>query len=145
MVDNIFLGRLKDMDERVSLERHKWDCGWYWAFGYIGNRNLHMHISALINHPEDYNPDWTDVGEQFSETWLTQSQWWILRDLFLSAYALKEAAKSYRHGGHQSISAAPYRVISETRATELNADLSTLLDNIWKFLSDAREAWAKDK
>ena len=144
MADKIFLGRMTD-GERVSLERHKWDCGWYWAFGYIGNRNLHMHISALIKHPEAYNPDWTDVSAQFSETWLTQTQWWILRDLFLSAYALKEAAGAYRYGGHQSDSAAHWRVISETRATEINADLSTLLDNIWKFLSEAREAWLKDR
>jgi len=139
MVEKIFLGTTRGMNEGVWIEKHKFDCGWYWAFGYIGNRNLHMHIESLINHPEKHDPDgWTDVGRQFSRTWLTQDQWWILRDLFISAYALKKAAAVYRRGGHQSGKAKPYRVDSEEMEKRINADLETLLDRLWGFLTTAR-------
>ena len=138
MADKIYLGKGGEYGENLWLEKHKFDCGWYWAFGYIGNKNLHMHINALIDHPTGYNPDWTNVSEQFESTWLTQAQWWIVRDLFISAYALKECAAVYRHGGYQTDKAAPYRVINAERAEQINSDLEKLLNNIWDFLSEAR-------
>ena len=139
MADKIFLGTSKDNDA-LYLEKHKFDCGWYWGFGYIGNKNLHMHIESLIKHPAGYNPNWTDVSAQFNRTWITQKQWWILRDLFLTAYALKEAAAAYRHGGGQTQDAAPYRVTSTERADMINKDLETVLDNIWQYLTEVHAA-----
>ncbi len=139
MADKIFLGT-DHHGERLWLEKHEWQCGWYWAFGYIGNRNLHMHIDSKIKHPAGYKPDWTNVSHQFAETWITQAQWWVIRDLFLTAYALKEAAATYRHGGHQTANAAPYRVTSEETAARLNADLETLLGNIWEYLQAAKKS-----
>jgi len=136
MTDKIFLG-IDHHGKKLWLEKHEWACGWYWAFGYIGNRNLHMHISALIDHPEKYAPDWVLVSEQFESTWMTQGQWWIMRDLFLSAYALKKAAAAYCHGGHQTASAKPYRVICPDQENRINVDLGILLDNIWQFVFEA--------
>jgi len=143
MTDKIFLGTIREMNARVWIEKHKFDRGWYWAFGYIGNCNLHMHIESLIDHPEKYDPYWTSVGRQFSQTWLTQDQWWILRDLFISAYALKKAAAVYRHGGHQSSKAKPYRVDNEEMEKRINADLETLLNRLWDFLTTARAEFEK--
>jgi hypothetical protein len=135
----IYLGRSKACGA-TYLEKHEWQCGWYWAFGYIGNNNCHMHIESIINHPEAYSPNWTNVGEQFTETWLTQNQWWILRDLFIQAYALKKAAETYQYGGHQICQAAPYRIINAERAKEINADLAKLLDNIWDVIKEWKAA-----
>ena len=138
MTDQIYLGR--DHDGSVlRLSKHEWHCGWYLAFGYIGNRHLHMHISALIKHPSGgYYTNWSDVSAQFKETWITQAQWWIIRDVFLSAYALADAAKAYRHGGHQTEDAAkvklrPQDPIGEMQFT-INADLRDLLDRFWSWL-----------
>jgi hypothetical protein len=137
MSDKIYLGKDRHGDS-LWLEKHRWDCDWYWAFGYIGNKNLHTHISSMIDHPDQYEPRWTDVDFQFLSTWLNQSDWWVLRDLFISAYALKKAAEVYRHGGHQTAKAAPYRVTNKQRAAWINKDLKNVLDSIWDFLSERR-------
>lgn len=133
----IYLGRIEGWG-RIYIERHKWDCDWYWAFGYLGNKNCHFHIESLIKHPERYDPDWHQVTKQFTETWLTQDQWWILRDLFIVAYALKKAAETYRYGGHQTQQADPYRITDKGKAAELNRDLELVLNNIWSLLCDWR-------
>ena len=135
MTDKLYLGISHD-DDHILLDKHTWDCDWYWGFGYIGNNQLHMHISAFIDHPKEYIPDWTNVDYQFSDTWLTQEQWWILRDLFIQAYALGKAAEVYAIGGHQTEQATPHRIISETMVSYINADLENLLDIIWDLLTE---------
>lgn len=140
-MEKIYLGKTREYGESVWLEKHKFDCGWYWAFGYIGNRNLHMHISSLIKHPSNYEPDWTNVSHQFKSTWLTQKQWWILRDLFLTCYTLKEAAAVYRHGSYNTSDALPLTPINRDMENKINADLESTLNNVWIFLSDAKKAW----
>ena len=123
------------------LEKHSFDCGWYWAFGYLGNRDCHWHIKSIINQPEEYCPTWTNIDHHFSSTWLTQSQWWVLRDLFISAYALKKAAEVYKHGGHQTTMAQNLRIISKQMSDQINADLEKLLDNIWNFLEEEKRKY----
>ena len=136
MTDKVYLGRIKGTG-LIYLDKHRWDCDWYWGFGYLGNKSCHFHIESLINSSGNaYVPDWTDVNHQFSETWLTQDQWWILRDLFTQAYALKEAAEAYQYGGHNTDKAAPYRVINKDRAAQINEDLETVLDNIWELVTE---------
>ncbi len=135
MDNKLWLGQIEGYGS-VFIEKHKWDCSWYWAFGYLGNNQCHFHIESLITRPETYNPNWTEVTEQFTSTWLTQDQWWILRDLFIQAYALKKAAACYRHGGYQTESARPHNIISKDLENTLNADLEKLLDNIWELLTE---------
>jgi hypothetical protein len=139
MEEKIYLGRHKT-NGVTYLTKHKWDCGWYWAFGYVGNSRCHWHISAIIQHSE------TSVNHHFESTWITQDQWWILRDLFLSAYTLKKAAETYRHGGFQTRSAKPYLTfISEEMEKRINEDLGKLLDTIWELVSkwqeESRSKW----
>jgi hypothetical protein len=138
MSEKIYLGVNRNGDS-ISLYKHKFDCGWYWGFGYVGNRNLHYHLESMIRHPQEYCERWTDVTYQFQQTWITQSQWWILRDLFIQAYAIKKCAETYKLGGYQTSDAGPYRVISEEMATRLNADLGQLLDTIWDLLKNWRK------
>ena len=42
---NDILLRSRKEGERVYLSKHSWDCGWYWGFGYVGNRDCHFHLS----------------------------------------------------------------------------------------------------
>lgn len=134
----IYLGNHK-VNGPTYLSKHKY-CGWYWGMGYVGNKNCHWHFDAMIKHPEKHEPNWTNVEHHFSATWLTQDQWWVLRDLFISAYAIKEAAEVYRYGGHQTNKADTYRVLSEEMTTRLNKDLETILDNIWTVLHEWKTA-----
>ncbi len=140
MKEKIFLGTGAKGEGRLYLEKHSWDCDWYWGFGYIGNNHLHMHIESLIKHPAQYDSLWTNVGSHFKSTWLTQGQWWILRDLFISAYALKTAAGVYRYGGYQTEAANTFRVINSERAADINRDLEVLLERIWILLTEWKQA-----
>ena len=112
----------------MSITKHSWDCGWYWGFGYIGNKNCHMHLDSLLKGE-------TDVNKIFSETKLTQNQWWVIRDLFIQAYALKEAAAVYRHGGHQTkVDGLTDIIKSPSMELRINEDLGKLLDKAWEYL-----------
>jgi hypothetical protein len=34
-------------NEPIYLSPPSWDCGWYWGFGYLGNKNCHYHVDGL--------------------------------------------------------------------------------------------------
>ena len=137
MTDKIYLGKLKyDLPgdamrgEAIYLNKHKWDCEWYWGFGYIGNRNCHFHIESLIggrlHTPKDL----------FESTHFTEKQWWVVRDLFIQAYALQKAAEVYRYGGHQtSVEGTTDIIKNADKAAILNADLKIVLDKVWEFIA----------
>ena len=113
--------------ESIFLTKHQWDCGWYWGFGYIGNHKHHFHIDSLISSE-------TDVSKIFTQTTISQSSWWIIRDLFIQAYALKAAAAVYRHGGHQTTVCGITDLIkSSDMESKTNADLLIVLDRVWEF------------
>lgn len=140
MEDRIYLGRVNGRG-MTYLTKHSWDCGWYWGFGYLGNQTCHWHFESLLTRRSDFleGVDLHNVDAIFSKTWITQHQWWILRDLFIQAYALGKAAETYRLGGHQTGAAAPYRRINAQRAKWLNNDLEKLLDAIWELLEEWKE------
>ena len=49
---SIFIGI--NNDEKIYLSAPSWDCGWYWGFGYLGNKNCHYHVDGL-NAKENIN------------------------------------------------------------------------------------------
>jgi hypothetical protein len=142
--DKIYLGTIGN--DKIYLSKHSWDCNWYWSFGYIGNKNLHFHIESLINYrymkdcsiplaKKVTSSNFTNIDTIFSETWLTQANWWILRDLFIQAYALKKVAELYRYGGHQTTKLGITDIIrNEVMESFINKDLKTVLDTIWNYL-----------
>ena len=143
----VLLGKLKDdspvgiaAGENVWLEKHKWDCGWYWGFGYVGNLRCHFHFEALL-YPKDANNTVQYLAsELFEKTCITDDEWWVIRDLFVQAYALKGAAEVYRHGGHQTTNAGLTGIIKNTeRAAQINADLQKVLDAAWDYTYKAAE------
>lgn len=129
-MDKIYLGNTTEYG-RLYLSKHSWDCGWYWGFGYIGNSGLHMHIDSLIGAEYDIRSIF-DKGSP-----ITQNQWWIIRDLFTQAYALKKAAEVYQHGGHQTTKPGMTDCIKNLEmAARINKDLEIVLDKVWDFLSN---------
>ena len=121
-------------NEVIYLTKHTWDCDWYWEMGYVGNKNCHFHIDSLITG--EY-----EVNKIFSETWITQTTWWVIRDLFKQAYSLKEAAATYRYGGHQSTRPGITDILKcQSKADILNADLKILLDSAWLYINNEFDA-----
>ena len=136
MSESVLLGKVRsdagtDADgEKIYLEKHSWDCGWYWGFGYVGNYRLHTHFDS------QFLKDAKSVDEIFESTELSDKQWWVLRDLFVQAYALKKAAEVYRYGGHQtSVSGVTDFIEDDEMVKRLNNDLEAVLDMIWRIVS----------
>jgi len=125
------------LGEVISIERHSWDCGWYWGFGYIGNRNLHTHAKIFIDELL-----WSDVNEVFEENiFKTDDNFWIFKDLLVQAYALKETAEVYKNGGHCVLKKGLTDVIqSDLKYEETNKDLEIVLNKLWGFLSKLNNA-----
>ena len=143
MKDTIRLGMVskryanKDIaGQTLHLTKHSWDCGWYWGFGYIGNRNLHIHFKECFLNNKSFTD--TEVGMIFDETNINQEEWWILRDLFVSAYALQDAAATYHYQGHQTYKVFDVLDIRNKRTeNKLNKDLKQVLDTIWDICQGA--------
>lgn len=124
-IKTILLGR-KD-NESIFITKHSWDCNWYWGFGYLGNRNHHFHLESLLGAE-------TSVDAIFSSSIFNQRQWWIIRDLFIQAYALKKAAAVFRHGGYQTTNALTRMVVNPVMEAEMNKCLEKVLDAAWKYM-----------
>lgn len=132
IMQKIYLGKITTgefQNEPIWLTKHSWDCGWYWSFGYIGNRNLHTHFNY------QFMKDWEfDITKVLTDTKLNQQDWDNIMDLFKQAYALKNAAKIYQYGGHISTNEVTKVVRSEEIARQLNNDLEKILDRLWEYL-----------
>ena len=124
--DKIYLGKHPDYDGKLFLSKHSWDCGWYWGFGYIGNKNVHTHFDSVFLNDSEV------ASNVFTETPFSDADWWIVRDLFIQAYALKKAAEAYRYGGHQTTVTGVTDIIKDVDMTvRLNADLERVLNMVW--------------
>jgi hypothetical protein len=145
MPEKIYLGKVKKevvnthckgnemhcLGQRIWIEKHSWDCGWYWGFGYIGNTRLHCHFDGQFL---DGNV-WLNPSKIFEETWLTEKIWWVLKDLFKQAYILRECAEVYRYGGHcTTVGGITDMLRDDEMCKRLNADLEKILNMIWTIL-----------
>lgn len=157
--EKIYIGRIDN--ESIYLSKHSWNCGWYWGFGYVGNNNLHFHISSLINEKDDKGkyPEY-EVNQVFQNSIafnspvFTQKQWWVIRDLFIQAYALKKSAEVFRYGGHQTTLTGVTDILKDTTINEIiteelfkevliedfiNQKLRLVLDTVWQYMIDSIE------
>lgn len=67
-----FLGNLKGTLVPVHLTDFKWDCGWYWSGGYIGNRNFHAHfVGAFLETVDVRGHSLDSEGATFVSSWMT--------------------------------------------------------------------------
>lgn len=90
--------RLGEVDgEKIFLSPPSWDCGWYWGFGYLGNKNCHYHVDTLNKDKNLYDA----FKEHFGESLIVKEDkdLWALCELFKTFYNLKEIAEVYNRGG----------------------------------------------
>ena len=149
MTDKIYLGKVKQQIEStqsynpekddlfilgqdICIEKHSWDCGWYWGFGYIGNKNLHCHCTQFIHELL-----WHDLKDVFEiSIFKTNDQFWIFKDLLKQAYTLQSCAEVYQYGGHCIANSKTEIIRNKRRAKTINRDLSKVLDQLWKLLEE---------
>jgi hypothetical protein len=130
MFDRVLLGTIDNRS--MYLTKHKWECNWSWGFGYIGNKFYHTHLERLISGNDTPH----EVDKIFSNTKITQEQWWVIRDLFTQAYALSKAAQVYKQGGHQTAhhTDITYVIVNKDMETAINNDLEKVLNKVWDYI-----------
>ena len=114
-----FIGTDKQTNENIYLSAPSWDCGWYWGFGYLGNRYCHYHLS---NYAKGRNIDMYNALKQdynLAPTLLTNL--WQFCELAQTAYALKEAAEVLGRGGsHYTNNPCQDIIINKDEVTRIN-------------------------
>ena len=104
---DIFLLGHDEYGKRYWLEAPRWDCGWYWGFGYVetytNNRHpgkskdfsSHQHIDSSfmgkINGSSEYVHNIYDCPK-LTKTTFTYDEGWKLSELFKQFYLLKDMA-----------------------------------------------------
>lgn len=114
MTSKFFFGTRKEDGARVYLSKPTWDCGWYWSFGYLGNRDEHYHLSIYQTKElalkladgtgtlltEKRNKCLKDcLMEDYDLNPLILANIWKFCELALTAYSLKETAEVLGRGG----------------------------------------------
>jgi len=109
---DIYLLGVDEDGVRYWLEAPRWDCGWYWGFGYIETytNNLHpdlardidshSHFDGLVWFKKD-NGDYVyhiNESPRFVETVVSDAEAWELSDLMKRFYVLKESAEIFNIG-----------------------------------------------
>ena len=149
--DCYLIGRDKNGDA-IWLESAKWDCGWYWGFGYVETytRQLdpanskdigsHQHWSGLLGKQRDGSYS-HHINEILEESVLSEAESWELSDMMKSFYALQEAAQVLSRGGSHLTSRGNRDAIkSEQMAKEINEKiLPSLFQEIYKILGPEAE------
>lgn len=126
----VYLGKDKETGDRLFLDKHTWDCGWYWGFGYVGNNDLHYHFSSYL---KGQVKPFDDI---LTDTKLSNDNWWVLRDLFKQAYSLQSTAEVYGYGGYQSRLRDVTGILkSPSKEAELTKDLGLILDTLWDYIT----------
>ena len=93
----VFFGTRKSDNTRIQISKPKWDCDWYWSFGYLGNRDEHYHLSGYadgrnINIYDALEKDY-DLNPKI------KAKLWDFCELVKTAYVLKETAEVLGRGG----------------------------------------------
>lgn len=138
-----FFGTRKEDDTRIYLSAPTWDCGWYWGFGYLGNKNEHYHLldysnGRNINMYDALTTDYDLNPNIFNNVW-------EFCELSVTAYRLREAAEIYQRGGsHYTINPCASVIKNLDEYTRINwvvlpAIFDKLHDLIFPVEQDTKE------
>lgn len=119
--------------ERIYLTAPSWDCGWYWGFGYLGNKNCHYHVDSM----EKETPFHEAFEKHFGNSFIIKpSDRWTFTELFKTFYLLKQSAEMYCTGGaHISNNPCKDIIINKSEESRINKEvLPAVFDEIYKIL-----------
>ena len=152
--DCYLIGKNKHGD-LIWLEAAKWDCGWYWGFGYIEvytsqsnpakSRDIssHSHWDGLVGNQEDGSYK-HHVNEALSESVLSDSESWKLSELMASFYILKEAAGLFSRGGSH-LTTNPVKDILKSQDMEKHINevmMPAIFAEVYKILTPDEQSQA---
>lgn len=104
------------------LAAPEWACEWYWAFGYLQNKDIHHHIDTL-----DHTRNMKDALRAYYGDSLTitdEDDLWTFCELMRSFYVLKETAEVLGRGGTHFASNPVSSVIkNEAEARRINHEV----------------------
>ena len=155
------LGTFED-GHNFWLEEPKWECGWYWGFGYVETytnpwgppaRDIesHQHYDGLCFKKYEYydhKKGCFQQGEYIHKLSdrpdvvacsLIEREQWILSDLMKMAYTLKKTAELYRQGNaHLTSHELVPQLKRPDREKEINEiELPAIFAQIEKLLTPA--------
>ena len=130
----ILLGR--NNNENIFLSPPSWDCGWYWGFGYLGNKNCHYHLDGL-NEGKNQN-SYDALKEHFGDSFIIKrdADIWTFCELIKTFYALKETAEILGRGGaHYTSNPCKDIIINKVETERINnIVLPQIFEEIFKIL-----------
>lgn len=146
-----YLGKVDN--EKIYLSPPSWDCGWYWGFGYLGNKNHHYHIDGL-KKVQKYNFEksvfeyeffnlFDGLKKHFGDSFVVKEDGdiWVLAELFSTFYALKEAAEVLGRGGSRMTSNPCKDII--TNKSETDRINNTVLPSIFNAIHEILLKYSK--
>ncbi len=133
--------------ENIYLSPPSWDCGWYWGFGYLGNKDCHYHVDGLkkietYNHEKKvFKYEFVDLHEgfirHFGKSFIVRpSQTWEFAELFATFYHLKNTAEVLHTGGaHLTTNPCAYIIKNPDELKRINEIvLPKIFEAIYKIL-----------
>ena len=130
------------------LQESKFDCGWYWAIGYVETytNNQNPHISRDINSHQHFdglffnkNKCSYDVfNEFFEESTLDKKELWTFLELMKSLYTLRKYSDMLHIGGSHFTSNPCKEIIkNDDEYDRINKIvIPALLEKVYSMLSD---------
>ena len=133
MPKKVLIGKVDN--ENIYLSAPSWDCGWYWGFGYLGNKNCHYHVSGLNAHENInlYDAFKKHFGDSLT---INDRELWTICELFKTFYALKETAEVLGRGGsHYTTNPIASLIINKKEVKRINEIIMPeLFSEIYKIL-----------
>jgi len=127
----IYIG--ENNNERIYLYPPSWDCGWYWGFGYLGNKNCHYHFNGLNKDKNLYD----GIIEHFGDSFVVKtSKIWLFAELMQTFYELKNTCEVLGRGGsHLTSNPCKSLITNEKEVNRINKFvLPAVFDEIYKIL-----------
>lgn len=122
------------IEGKIYLIKPKWECDWYWCFGWIGNNNLLINLDKLGN-----SNIYDNIKEFITDVKLSDTNLWKFCELAESIYTLKKSAELFHRGGSHIVYNAKYKEIMQNKewCEHINyVIIPALIDELYKVLLD---------
>jgi predicted CopG family antitoxin len=105
--------------DSIYLRAPAWDCGWYWGFGYLGNKDCHYHLDGLDKNKNLFDAIKAHFGDSLTIT--DEKDLWSFCELIATFYSLKETAEVLGRGGsHYTNNPVSNIIKNEAEAKRIN-------------------------
>lgn len=142
-IDKVYIGCTDEGD--IYISPPKWDCGWYWSFGYLGNNRRHYHLDSVVSESKKNMYD--ALIQHFNKAFIFRTdieenayhnKLWTFCELASTAYTLKEAAEVLGRGGsHFTTNPLAELIMNKDEVTRINEIvLPAIFDKIGEILAE---------